>query len=79
MNQVFTNNAASFLVESVNPADTTLTIDSAASFPTLEVDEFFLLTLAGSTNGVEDLWEIVKVMYQNRWTHGIYRHTGRGN
>ena len=60
MAQLFANNAATQLSLSVQAADTVLPVTSTASFPSLGVGDFFLLTLVELTDGKETGWEIVK-------------------
>lgn len=61
MKQLFANNAATVLAQSLTSAATTLTVSNGNVFPQPGVDEFFLVTLSGfDSNGNEDVWEIVK-------------------
>lgn len=61
MAQLFANNVSTKLDTSIQSTDTSMTVWSSAGMPTLGVDDYFLLTLVGTTDGTETAWEIVKV------------------
>lgn len=59
--QLFTNNASAVLTAAISASSTTIEITNASSFPVLENQNFFLLTIFGNdANGKESEWEIVK-------------------
>ena len=59
--QLFTNNASAVLTAAISASSTTIEITNVSSFPALENQNFFLLTIFGNdSNGKESEWEIVK-------------------
>lgn len=65
MAQIFVNNLAVAITASMTATQLTAEVDSTANFPVLGVDDWFHLTIASLSEGVEVAWEVVKV---TSWT-----------
>ena len=75
MAQLFANNASSSLASNITSVATSLSVSagSGALFPNPSGGDFFLMTLIGSTSGVETSWEIIKVTARSTDTLTIVR------
>lgn len=61
MAQIFANNASNTLASSITDVAATMTLHSADSFPDPGTDWYYATLVTRDLDGVESLWEIVKV------------------
>lgn len=75
MPQLFANNAITTLASNISSVATSLTVASGtgALFPLPTGDDYFLITLIGTTYGDETAWEIIKVTSRSSDTFTIVR------
>lgn len=65
MAQKFVNNLTVKLVGNITTSQTTITVDTTSRFPSLQLGDWFYLTITDKREGGELRWEVVKV---NSWT-----------